>query len=67
MVVLADGAELSPRTRSRTFCREHLRGSKTPERVEFRAELPRTPTGKLLRREVIADLMAADATDEPAS
>lgn len=36
--------------------REHLRGSKTPELVVFRDELPRTPTGKLLRREVLADL-----------
>ncbi|CAB4611635.1 unannotated protein [freshwater metagenome] len=39
-----------------SFCREHLRGSKTPERIEFRDELPHTPTGKLLRREVLADL-----------
>jgi acyl-CoA synthetase (AMP-forming)/AMP-acid ligase II len=38
------------------FAREHLRGSKTPEVVVFRDELPRTPTGKLLRREVLADL-----------
>ncbi len=40
------------------YCRIHLRGSKTPEIIEFRAELPRTPTGKLLRREVVADLTA---------
>ena len=38
------------------FAREHLRGSKTPEVVVFRDELPRTPTGKLLRREILADL-----------
>jgi len=38
------------------FCREHLRSSKTPRVIEFRDELPHTPTGKLLRREVLADL-----------
>lgn len=38
------------------YCREHLRGSKTPRIIEFRDELPHTPTGKLLRREVLADL-----------
>jgi acyl-CoA synthetase (AMP-forming)/AMP-acid ligase II len=40
----------------RAFAREHLRTSKTPEVVEFRDELPRTPTGKLLRRQVLAEL-----------
>jgi len=34
----------------RDWCREHLRGSKTPDHIEFRAELPYTDTGKLLRR-----------------
>lgn len=38
------------------YCREHLRSSKTPRLIEFRDELPHTPTGKLLRREVLADL-----------
>lgn len=38
------------------FAREHLRGSKTPEVFEFRDELPRTPTGKVLRRELLAEL-----------
>ena len=35
-------------------CREHLAGYKCPRTVEFTAELPRTPTGKLLRR-LLAD------------
>jgi len=34
----------------RDWCREHLRGSKTPDHIEFRSELPYTDTGKLLRR-----------------
>lgn len=38
----------------REFVRGELRSSKTPERVWFIPELPRTDTGKLLRRELIA-------------
>jgi long-chain acyl-CoA synthetase len=33
-------------------CREHLTGYKIPKIVEFRAELPKTPVGKVLRREL---------------
>jgi acyl-CoA synthetase (AMP-forming)/AMP-acid ligase II len=39
------------------FARQHLRSSKTPELVVFRHELPHTPTGKVLRREVLKDLV----------
>ncbi len=38
--------------------RNRLRSSKTPEAIEFWAELPRTDTGKLLRRQVVAQLTA---------
>jgi acyl-CoA synthetase (AMP-forming)/AMP-acid ligase II len=38
--------------------RSRLRSSKTPEIIEFWPELPRTDTGKLLRREVVARLAA---------
>jgi acyl-CoA synthetase (AMP-forming)/AMP-acid ligase II len=41
---------------ARAFAREHLRTSKTPDRVEFRDELPHTETGKLLRRVLQAEL-----------
>ncbi len=40
----------------RAFAREHLRSSKTPDVVEFRAELPHTETGKLLRRVLQTEL-----------
>ncbi|ORV49997.1 AMP-dependent synthetase [Mycolicibacter engbaekii] len=40
----------------REYVREQLRGSRTPDRVVFRAELPTTPTGKVLRRELVAGL-----------
>ncbi|WP_313952191.1 long-chain-fatty-acid--CoA ligase FadD [Accumulibacter sp.] len=33
-------------------CREHLTGYKVPSQVEFRAELPKTNVGKILRREL---------------
>ena len=33
-------------------CRKHLTGYKTPRQVEFRETLPRTPIGKILRREL---------------
>jgi len=35
-----------------THCRAHLTGYKVPKRVEFRSELPKTPVGKVLRREL---------------
>jgi long-chain acyl-CoA synthetase len=33
-------------------CREHLTGYKVPSQVEFRADLPKTNVGKILRREL---------------
>jgi long-chain acyl-CoA synthetase len=36
----------------REFCRANLTGYKQPRVVEFRTELPKTPVGKILRREL---------------
>jgi long-chain acyl-CoA synthetase len=36
----------------RRYCRDHLTGYKIPRIVEFRDELPKTPVGKILRREL---------------
>jgi long-chain acyl-CoA synthetase len=36
----------------RAFCRENLTGYKQPKVIEFRTELPKTPVGKILRREL---------------
>jgi acyl-CoA synthetase (AMP-forming)/AMP-acid ligase II len=41
----------------RDFVRERLRSTRTPERIEFRDELPANETGKLLRR-VLRDELA---------
>jgi acyl-CoA synthetase (AMP-forming)/AMP-acid ligase II len=53
-----DAAALEAET-VRDWARAHLRGSRTPDRVLWVGELPYSPTGKLLRREVVADAAAA--------
>src|ERR1017187_8748679 len=45
------------------FCRQNLTNYKVPKIVEFRSELPKTPVGKILRRE----LRAIDIADQAAS
>jgi len=45
----------------REFARRTLRGSRTPDRIVFRDQLPCTPTGKVLRRELVEDLKFATA------
>lgn len=55
VVVRTDGAVVGAEE-LRDWVRARLRSAKTPEVVEFRSELPRTETGKLLRRTVLAEL-----------
>jgi acyl-CoA synthetase (AMP-forming)/AMP-acid ligase II len=43
----------------RDHVRRALRGSRTPDRVVFRDQLPVTPTGKVLRRQLLADISCA--------
>jgi acyl-CoA synthetase (AMP-forming)/AMP-acid ligase II len=40
----------------RDWVRGRLRGSKTPDRIALWPELPRTPTGKLIRPDIVAGL-----------
>jgi acyl-CoA synthetase (AMP-forming)/AMP-acid ligase II len=47
----------------RGFVRAQLRGSRTPDQVVFRTELPTNATGKVLRRELVSEL---NASKEPA-
>jgi O-succinylbenzoic acid--CoA ligase len=49
IVVLQDGSGVSP-DELRRHCAESLAGYKVPKRVELAAALPRTPSGKLMRR-----------------
>lgn len=49
VVVLEDGSAATP-DELRRHCAESLAGFKVPKRVELASALPRTPSGKLLRR-----------------
>ena len=51
IVVLRDGAEVGAEE-LRRHCADSLAGYKVPKRFEFVGELPRTASGKLLRREL---------------
>lgn len=51
----------------REYMRANLRGSRTPDRVVFRGELPTTPTGKVLRRTLIEELTPTEPTTEETS
>ncbi|MEN4474407.1 fatty acid--CoA ligase family protein [Mycolicibacterium cosmeticum] len=62
VVVPAVGADPDPED-LRAFVRAQLRGSRTPDRVVFRAELPTNATGKVLRRELVSEL---NTSKEPA-
>ncbi|RAU95381.1 long-chain fatty acid--CoA ligase [Mycobacterium colombiense] len=55
VVVPAAGTDPDPEE-LREFVRKSLRGSRTPDEVVFRDELPTTATGKVLRREIIQTL-----------
>jgi long-chain acyl-CoA synthetase len=51
LVVVKDKPEITEQ-QVRAYCAQHLTGYKRPKVVEFRAELPKTPVGKILRREL---------------
>ena len=57
-VVLEPGAT-SGQEQLREFVRAKLRSSRTPDRIVFRTELPSTLTGKILRRNIVADILAS--------
>ncbi|MEU9269089.1 AMP-binding protein [Streptomyces sp. NPDC048251] len=59
-VITRSGAR-TDETELRTWVRKRLRGSKTPERVVFVEEFPLTPTGKVVRRDLVA-LVQKDTT-----
>lgn len=58
VVVPRDDVEPDPEE-LREYVRKNLRGSRTPDRVVFRDELPTNATGKVLRREIVDQLAAS--------
>jgi long-chain acyl-CoA synthetase len=60
VVVPAAGVDPDPEE-LREHVRKSLRGSRTPDRVVFRDELPTNPSGKVLRRELAEELQTAPA------
>ena len=48
-VIARDGVSLEERE-LRSFCQQHLARYKVPKYFEIVADLPRTPTGKILKR-----------------
>lgn len=68
-VTLAPGAEADAVSEADivAYCREHLASFKAPHRVTFIGELPKTSSGKILRRTLREDAVdAAQATREAA-
>jgi fatty-acyl-CoA synthase/long-chain acyl-CoA synthetase len=61
-VVRSPGSPLSAEEIT-AFAREHLAGYKVPRSVEFTDELPRTGSGKLLKRQLRAPYWAARPTE----
>ncbi|TDC87061.1 long-chain fatty acid--CoA ligase [Actinomadura sp. 7K507] len=61
VVVPAAGAALDTEE-VRAYVRERLRGSKTPDRIACWPELPRTPTGKLIKRDIVTGLAQTKQT-----
>jgi long-chain acyl-CoA synthetase len=50
-IVLRDGESMDAKELT-DYCRKHLAAYKVPRHVEIKAELPRSATGKLLKREL---------------
>ncbi|WP_114972794.1 long-chain-fatty-acid--CoA ligase [Rhodoferax ferrireducens] len=53
LVIVKKNPELTE-PQIRAYCKENLTGYKQPKIIEFRTELPKTPVGKILRRELRA-------------
>jgi long-chain acyl-CoA synthetase len=51
LVIVRKNADLTE-AQVREFCKANLTGYKQPKVVEFRTDLPKTPVGKILRREL---------------
>ena len=59
-VSLHEGADATG-DRLRHFCRDQLAGYKVPRQIHVRPDLPRGPTGKVLKRQLKALLVGSEA------
>ncbi|WP_330255194.1 fatty acid--CoA ligase family protein [Nocardia sp. NBC_00565] len=57
-VVVPRGGVAIDAEQLRAVVRQTLRGAKTPDRITYWPELPRTATGKLVRRDIVTTLTA---------
>ncbi|WP_457967001.1 long-chain fatty acid--CoA ligase [Arthrobacter sp. D1-29] len=60
-VVVAREGHFLTESDVREWARARIRGSRTPDDVVWRNELPHTATGKLLRRELVAEIASRSA------
>lgn len=65
-VVVAQPGQQPDAEQLRSHVRAQLRGSRTPDRVVFRDELPTNATGKVLRRELVDELNQDPSPAQPA-
>ncbi|ORV50566.1 AMP-dependent synthetase [Mycobacterium europaeum] len=62
VAVVVPAADIDPDPEElRAHVRKYLRGSRTPDHVVFREELPTNPTGKILRRDIVESLRNVNA------
>jgi len=61
--VVPEGDSSPTSEQLREFVRARLRSSRTPDRLVFRTDLPATPTGKILRKDIAADYLASASAD----
>jgi long-chain acyl-CoA synthetase len=64
-VVLKEGAQASAEELVE-FCRAHLADFKCPKSIRFLAEMPKGPTGKVLKRELVRRLKSAPTLEDRA-
>ncbi|MFP4474279.1 MAG: long-chain-fatty-acid--CoA ligase [Desulfatibacillaceae bacterium] len=64
-ITMAPGAEVSEEEIT-AFCRENMLRYMVPAEIEFRNELPKTPIGKILKKELKAEELARMETVPPA-
>ena len=60
-VVVLHGGQAADAPELQAWVRERLRSTKMPGLIDFRDELPYSPTGKLLRRVLRDELSGSDA------